>query len=348
MDNENAFLFHIFAPNTHKNGNTHKNMIRNYSFIKLPSISEPSKPVLYHYNEQSNELYLLERNYYNPQIEAIKHEHDKINKSQISIFINNYAIENEYSFFCYPIDAIFIFISIIYKNYSNNTYITLEDLLDNVLGCDIDDPQKTNQVIKNTLYIFNKNVNEIKDRLKIICDELYENGKLFFKPNIQKIKKFYNFKCIMLYNYIVENKIVSPDYSQKMDKELLEKYHTSLKNEQILKIANEGDINEIDKYKEYTKHIDSYFVEHNNAYYKFNGQNLKTFIWLIIKGFMYSSLSEKLIPQDISDNLNKIKEETKKIKIQQNETFTKGKKHTLQTPRNQLMIDSFFKKKKVK
>ncbi|SBS97443.1 ribonuclease H2 subunit B, putative [Plasmodium ovale curtisi] len=272
-ESNNVFLFHIFSPDLSEYGVEENVTVKNYSFIKMPSIPEPSKTVLYHYVEEKNELYLLERNYYNPKIESLKYETEKINKSCVSLFINNYAIQNDCSFLCYPIDALFLFISIIYENCENNTYTTLEDYLDNILK---NNEKHKYEAVKNVLTIFKKNVNNVKDRL---------------------IKK--NFK-------------------------------------------------EIEKYKEYKKYIDTYIIEFNKKYYKFNGTNLRNFIWLIMKGFMCHPLCQKITPSDIHENLDKRKEEDKLKKLQQNETVGRGKKHALQTPRNQLMIDSFFKKKREK
>ncbi|CRG95854.1 conserved Plasmodium protein, unknown function [Plasmodium gallinaceum] len=343
MEDKNAFLFHIYNTEINENEREERNKIKNYSFIKLPSISEPSKNVLYHFNEETNELYLLERNYYNPKIETIRHEKDKINKNNISIFINNYALENAYSYYCYPIDAIFIFISIIYENCSHNKFITLENYLNNILN---DNEKTKNEVIKNTLSIFKKNVNRIKDRLKIVCDELHENEMFYYKPNINKVKNFYNFKCIILFNYIIENQIIFPDYAQYMEKEILEKYKSDENRHPFNLIKEEK--KQIDKYNQYKKYIDNYLIEFNKQHYKINGDNLRAFIWLVIKGFMCLSLEEKIIPDDINKKLNEIKEDEEEKRKTQNMIFTKNKKHPLQVPRNQPMIDSFFKRKKIK
>ncbi|EUD66484.1 hypothetical protein C922_03118 [Plasmodium inui San Antonio 1] len=288
-DGKNAFLFHLFSSAGSEKAGEQKAKVRNYRFIKLPSINEPHKCVLYHYSEKSNLLYLLERNYYNPKIESIKHENDKINKSCVSLFINNYAVQNECSFFCYPIDAIFVFISIIYQNYACNTYTTLGDYLDSVLKDR--ERREQNEISKNAFFIFNKNVKE--DILK--------------KHNVD------------------------------MD------LHASSTSR--VKTAK---LKQIDAYGEYKKLVDSYVIQFNKKYYKFCGSNLRTFVWLIVKGFMSSSLSERLTPKDIQEKLSKMKEEDKKKIMQQNDTFAKGKKHPLQQPRNQMMIDSFFKKKKTK
>ncbi|CRH03801.1 ribonuclease H2 subunit B, putative [Plasmodium relictum] len=344
MEDKNAFLFHIFNSEINENEKKEKVEIRSYSFIKLPSASEPSKIVLYHFNEEANELYLLDRNYYNPKIETIRHEKEKINKNYISIFINNYAIENNCSYYCYPIDALFIFISIIYENCTNNKFTTLENYLNNILK---DNEKIRKEVIKNMLYILKKNVNKIKDRLKIVCDELYENEIYYYKPNIEKVKNFYNFKCIILFNYIIENKIIFPDYAQYVEKEILEKYKTDKSSHPLTLIKEEK--KQIDKYNEYKKNVDNYLVEFNKKHYRFNGNNLRAFIWLIIKGFMCLSLEEKIVPDDICKKLKEIKDEEEEEKRKtQNVTFTKNKKHPLQAPRNQPMIDSFFKKKRIK
>ncbi|SOV19199.1 ribonuclease H2 subunit B, putative [Plasmodium sp. gorilla clade G2] len=354
-DDKNVFLFHLFCSSISEKDEKDdgKVSIKNYFFIKLPSISEPSKSVLYHYNEETNELFLLERNYYNPKIETIRYESEKINKNYISLFVNNYTIENDCGYYCYPIDALFVFISIIYNNYTHNTYTTLEDYLIFIIK---DNIKLRKDVTKNLLLILKNNVNNIKDRLKYVCDELHENNIYYYKPNINKVRKFYNLKCIILFNYIIENKIVFPDYSQCIEQELLDKYKSYQNNN-----VNDNDISstnpiytlmkqnkqQIDKYNEYKKYVDNYLIEFNKKHYKFNAHNLRTFVWQIIKGFICISLCEQITPQDISDKLKKMKEEeTNKKIIQQNETFAKGKKHPLQQPpRNQLMIDSFFKKK---
>ncbi|KAI4835676.1 ribonuclease H2 subunit B [Plasmodium brasilianum] len=343
-NNRSAFLFHIFCSDINEKEKAENVKVKNYSFIKLPSVPDPSKTVLYYFKQESNELYLLERNYYNPKIETIRNENDKINKSCVSLFINNYTIENDCSFSCYPVDALYLFISIIYYNCTNFTYTTLEDYLDNILK---DNEKKKVEATKNVLYIFKKDVNSIKDRLKNVSDELCENGKLYYKPNMKKVQNFYNLKCIILFNFIIEHKIIFPDYSQYIDKDLLEKYITDV-NTHPINLIIQKKLKHIDKYKEYKKYVDSYLVQFNNRHYKINGSNLRTFIWLIIKGFMCSSLSEKITPLDILEHLNKIKENEKKKKMQQNETFSKNKKHPSQTPRNQMSIDSFFKKKKIK
>ncbi|VWU52034.1 ribonuclease H2 subunit B, putative [Hepatocystis sp. ex Piliocolobus tephrosceles] len=347
-ESNNPFLFHLFCPviNTNEENNAKKNKIINYSLIKLPSISEPSKCALYHYNENKNELFLLERNYYNPQIETTKYDIDKINRSCISLFINNYSLENNCSYSCYPVDALFLFISIIYYNYANddnNTYVTLENHLDNIFKND--QTNKKKEVVKNALYLFKKNVNNVKGRLKIVCDELLEHNQLYYKPNIKKVQNFYNYKCIMLYNHIIENKIIFTDYAQLVDTELIEKYKSNITSHPI-HLINNTKLKEIDKYKKYKTHIDTYLIEFNKKHYKINGTNLRTFIWLVINGFMCLSLNDKIIPSDIRENLNKAKEENNTKKMQQNEVPIKGKKHALQSPRNQPMIDSFFKRVK--
>ncbi|GAW82885.1 ribonuclease H2 subunit B [Plasmodium gonderi] len=344
-EGKNAFLFHLFCSNANDQTMEEESKIRNYRFLKLPSISEPCKLVLYYFNDKSNELYLLERNYYNPKIESIKHENDKINKSCVSLFINNYTIQNECCFFCYPIDVIFLFTTLIYQNCTSNTYTTLGDYIDNILRNN--DIKLKNEIKKNIFYILNKNINNVKDRLKNVCDELYEMGKFYYKPNLKKVKNFYNFKCVILFNYIIENKIVFSDYMQQMDKEILEKYKINLNLHSIstTKMKNMN-LKQIDKYNEYKKNVDSYVIHFNKKYYKFCGSDLRTFVWLIMKGFMSLSLSEKITPPDIHEKLSKMKEDDKMKKMQQNETFTKGKKHPLQPPRNQMMIESFFKRKK--
>ncbi|SBS87201.1 ribonuclease H2 subunit B, putative [Plasmodium ovale] len=343
-ESNNVFLFHIFSPDLSEYGVEENVTVKNYSFIKMPSIPEPSKTVLYHYVEEKNELYLLERNYYNPKIESLKYETEKINKSCVSLFINNYAIQNDCSFLCYPIDALFLFISIIYENCENNTYTTLEDYLDNILK---NNEKHKYEAVKNVLTIFKKNVNNVKDRLMYVCDVLHENNNFYYKPNIKKVKNFYNFRCIILYNYIIEKKIIFSDYVHYINNELLDKHKMDIHTHPFHSISKKN-FKEIEKYKEYKKYIDTYIIEFNKKYYKFNGTNLRNFIWLIMKGFMCHPLCQKITPSDIHENLDKRKEEDKLKKLQQNETVGRGKKHALQTPRNQLMIDSFFKKKREK
>ncbi|ANQ06381.1 Uncharacterized protein PCOAH_00007850 [Plasmodium coatneyi] len=346
-DSKNAFLFHLFSSSEGEQAGEQKTKVTNYRFIKLPSISEPHKCVLYHYNERNNLLYLLERNYYNPKIESLKHENEKINKSCVSLFINNYAVQNECSFFCYPIDAIFLFISIIYQNCASNTYTTLGDYLDNVLKDK--EKREQNEIRKNVFFIFNKNVSNIKERLKNICDECYEMGKYYFKPNLKKVQNFFNLKCVKLFNYIVENKIVFSDYAHTVEEDILKKHNVDMDlHERSTSKVKNAKWKQIDVYGEYKKLVDSYVIQFNKKYYKFGGSNLRTFVWLIVKGFMSSSLSEKLTPLDIQEKLSKMKEDDKKKKMQQNDNLPKGKKHSLQQPRNQLMIESFFKKKKTK
>ncbi|CAG9475624.1 ribonuclease H2 subunit B, putative [Plasmodium vivax] len=342
-EGKNAFLFHLFSCA----GGERKAEVTNYRFVKLPSISEPHKCVLYHYSEKSNQLYLLERNYYNPKIESLKDENEKINKSCVSLFINNYAVQNDCSFFCYPIDAIFLFISIIYKNCGSNTYTTLGDYLDSVLKDR--EKREQNEISKNVLFIFNKNVSNIKERLKNTCDECYEMGKYYFKPNLKKVQNFYNLKCVKLFNYIIENKIVFSDYAHTVKEEILKKNQVDMNlHESSTSRVKNAKLKQIDVYGEYKKLVDSFVIQFNKKYYRFCGSNLRTFVWLIVKGFMSSHLSERLTPPDIRERLSKMKEDDKKKKLQQSDTFAKGKKHPLQQPRNQMMIDSFFKKKKTK
>ncbi|KJP89000.1 hypothetical protein AK88_01292 [Plasmodium fragile] len=345
-DRKNAFLFHLFSSAENKQEGGQKAKVTNYKFIKLPSISEPHKCVLYHYSEKSNLLYLLERNYYNPKIESLKHENEKINKSCVSLFINNYAVQNECSFFCYPIDAIFVFISVIYQNCSSNTYTTLGDYLDNILK-DIGKREK-NEISKNIFFIFNKNVSNIKERLKNICDECYEMGKYYYKPNLKKVQNFYNLKCVKLFNYIIDNNIVFSDYAYTIEEDILKKHKIDINlHANSTSKVKSAKLKQTDVYAEYKKLVDSYVIQFNKKYYRFCGSNLRTFVWLIVKGFMSSSLSGKLTPVDIQDKLSKMKEDDKKKKMQQDDTFSKGKKHPLQQPRNQLTIESFFKKKKI-
>lgn len=316
--------------------------VKNISFIKLPSVTEPSKCVLYYFDENKTQLYILQKNYYNPKIESILHEKEKINKNCVSLFINNYIVQNENSYACFPVDAIYLYISLIYENNTNNSYMTVEDYLNIFLK---NNEKDRKNVTQNTMMIFKKNVNNVKERLKLTCDEMVQNNTYYFKPNWDKIKNFYNLKCITLYNYIVEQKIIFSDYAYQIDKEVIERHKQDAEENEIFNKIKENNTKHIDKYKNYKTNLNKYFVSFNNNYYKVDHQNLKTFTWLIIKGFMCSTVENKLIPPDITEHLNKIEEDDLKKK-QFVTSCAKTKKQGLPTPKNQRMIESFFKRKK--
>lgn len=334
-----AFLFHMFNPQGCKQKESMKK--KNYEFIKLPSVSEASKSVMYHFEPKKNQLFLLQNYFYNPKIESILHEQEKINKNFVSLFLNHYMIENTSSYACYPIDALYIFVSIIYYNVDANQYMTLEDYLNILYKAD---RTEGTDVIHNTLQIFKKNVNKVKQRIKLICDERNEQGNLFYKPNIKKLKNFYYFKCIQLFNYIIENEIVFSDFAFPVDLELYKKY----RNEDSIKLFNaiKKKTKQFEKYRAYKLHMDKCIVYFNGTYYKVMDIQLRVFVWLIIKGFMNDSIETKIIPEEIKKQLMKMEEGNQQKKKEVLWNQPKNKKNSTETLKNQMCIDSFFGKKR--
>uniref|UniRef100_A0A3B0N9D4 Ydr279p protein family (RNase H2 complex component), putative n=1 Tax=Theileria annulata TaxID=5874 RepID=A0A3B0N9D4_THEAN len=167
-----------------------------YEIVFLPSPTNPLEPDYFVFS--NNKFYRLQG--------------IKPNVNRVSVFVDHILTSLDLIAATFDFDVLFIFISILYQN--KNNYLTMASRIIEFYSGKSADYTLSN-LQSSVMYLWQNNVNKVKDRIKYLCDVMESQGvnELLLKPNDMKFTHLLKFKVNNMVKYVVDNNIAISSYS---------------------------------------------------------------------------------------------------------------------------------------
>ncbi|EKX73414.1 conserved hypothetical protein [Theileria equi strain WA] len=227
----------------------------------------------------------------------------------VSVFIDEFVATPEYILGTFDFDVMFIFITVLYNN--PQKFLTMHS---RVVECYRSGGSNEHRDLElAVLTLWNRNVNNVKDRLLYLCDTMESPGgeELLYKPNNERFLAMLSHKVGNMRQHIADNGIIIPDYCES------ECTSTKGLNKHLITIKED---------------------------------KCKVFCWGIIQSLLSKS-AKSILPSKVVDRLEKLDEE-KKVEQELKRTQeplvrpkpVRRKIKTIKLPENTARITGFFGK----
>ncbi|GIX62207.1 ribonuclease H2 subunit B, putative [Babesia caballi] len=154
------------------------------------------------------------------------------NVHPVSLFVDNEILNDRTFLATFEFDAIFIFTSLLYLE--PDKFVSVPQRIHEVYRSSLDDSQGHKSLEAATLTLWNKNVNNVQERLGYLCDVVHELDAEapLFKPDQAKFTTMLEYKVQCLEKAVRDSNLMMGAYCQSSEtshQNHVRKHHVSFK-----------------------------------------------------------------------------------------------------------------------